>query len=663
MNRTRTLLVAMLTVALTTVSTPAVTAQDGGPAVRGTVVSEADAALEGVCVEIETAEGQPIASTVTDASGEFAFETVADGAYLVGFNLCAEHLPGWAGTWWSEADDPVEAREVIVSGGGSSELVDAVLAPAGALSGTVLDGDEPTEGAETEEPAPLQGICVVATEEDTNATLTAITGVDGTYRIGNLPDGQYAVTFQDCDEPRSRVGQLYPGITAHDDPRGEVVFSVFRVRPGQEVADIDAELVTGGLIEGTVDVAHTGQELSLLCVAAYDTQTTEEEERHGPIAVTGIAPEGGPAQSEGDYQLSDLPEGEYEVVFNDPACSDDGYETVTTSGEVAAMQTTTVSVSAGEVVSGVDQTLRPKPSIGAACPLVLSEDAAAGLDDVDEANLHRAAIMCAVERSIARGTAAGRYSPSNPVRRDQMASFIARMLEAAEVVLPEQPRDHFTDDDGNVHELAINQLAELGIVLGRSEDRYAPAGLVQRSAMTTFLVRAYAEAAPTELLSPAQPFTDVAGNTHESNINKAASAGIAAGTTATTFSPSLDVRRDQMASFIMRTLDRITRDDPSLSSDPVPVQEEVGAAGHVARGSWKGHWTTYGGRRWYISDHTRVTWPWIRVKQMQGTCNSRFGISKFYLLTHQTKWRATWWCLQDKESGGIGISSTEDIGG
>jgi hypothetical protein len=52
-------------------------------------------------------------------------------------------------------------------------------------------------------------------------------------------------------------------------------------------------------------------------------------------------------------------------------------------------------------------------------------------------------------------------------------------------------------------------------------------------------------------------FTDDDGNPHEDNINKAAEAGFALGTTATTFDPSSNVRRDQMASFLTRMLDRL----------------------------------------------------------------------------------------------------------
>lgn len=53
---------------------------------------------------------------------------------------------------------------------------------------------------------------------------------------------------------------------------------------------------------------------------------------------------------------------------------------------------------------------------------------------------------------------------------------------------------------------------------------------------------------------------------HRAAINQAAAAGLAAGDGGR-FSPGLSVRRDQMATFVARTLDRITRDRPSQAGD------------------------------------------------------------------------------------------------
>lgn len=78
--------------------------------------------------------------------------------------------------------------------------------------------------------------------------------------------------------------------------------------------------------------------------------------------------------------------------------------------------------------------------------------------------------------------------------------------------------------------------------------------------MATFLVRGFELASGTELTASGDRFRDDGGNPHEDSINKAAAAGFTTGTSPNTFSPTAAVRRDQMASFIARTLNHLVAD-------------------------------------------------------------------------------------------------------
>jgi hypothetical protein len=49
----------------------------------------------------------------------------------------------------------------------------------------------------------------------------------------------------------------------------------------------------------------------------------------------------------------------------------------------------------------------------------------------DSGNTHELSINQLTEALVAGGSADGRYKPGAPVRRDQMASFLARSLSAA----------------------------------------------------------------------------------------------------------------------------------------------------------------------------------------------------------------------------------------
>jgi hypothetical protein len=180
--------------------------------------------------------------------------------------------------------------------------------------------------------------------------------------------------------------------------------------------------------------------------------------------------------------------------------------------------------------------------------------------DVPASNVHARPIDCVAWWEVAGGVTTKSYAPAAPVNRAQMASFVARAIDAAGYVLPASPADAFGDDNGSVHERSINQLAAVGVVTGVRPGVFAPGDLVTRAQMATFLVRAYDLIAVSDLPNVGNRFVDVDGTAHEANINKAAGAGLAGGTEFGYFSPLADVSRAQLASFLARTLDLLVQD-------------------------------------------------------------------------------------------------------
>ena len=169
--------------------------------------------------------------------------------------------------------------------------------------------------------------------------------------------------------------------------------------------------------------------------------------------------------------------------------------------------------------------------------------------DVSPSDTHAVNICRLVEREITAGVTPTTYNPRGDVTREQMATFLGRALGLTEVTT-----NRFDDViPGTTHAGYINAIAEAGITQGRRPGIYDPAGTVTRAEMASFLARAAA-------LAPVagSGFTDVTpGSTHEGNIYAVLDAGITTGVTATTFRPDQDVRRDQMASFLMRMVDFI----------------------------------------------------------------------------------------------------------
>ncbi|CAN5623979.1 hypothetical protein BH20ACT2_BH20ACT2_15110 [soil metagenome] len=177
-----------------------------------------------------------------------------------------------------------------------------------------------------------------------------------------------------------------------------------------------------------------------------------------------------------------------------------------------------------------------------------------GYTDVAADYVHEANIDCITAYGLAEGFTDNTYRPSQPVGRAQMASFVARLLEAAGVALPANPPDAFGDDNGSVHELRINQLAAVGVIGGNGEagGSYSPSTAMRRDHMASFLNNAIDAMVGAPLPAGPDAFTDDNGNPFEDDINRLAAAAVVLGTGGTNYSPAGSVSRGQMASFFAR---------------------------------------------------------------------------------------------------------------
>ena len=194
-------------------------------------------------------------------------------------------------------------------------------------------------------------------------------------------------------------------------------------------------------------------------------------------------------------------------------------------------------------------------------PTVLSPEQACPTGEVqsdafvdDDGNLHERAIDCVRWWGVASGGSDGTYRPLAGVTRAQMATFLANSVDISGGTLPEAQRDYFADDDGSPHERSINRLAAVGVVSGKGGG-YAPNELVTRAQMATFLVRAVKLRTGVALTSTVDWFPDDDASPHQPSINAAAGAGLASGAGSGGYAPEASVRRDQMASFLARVLE------------------------------------------------------------------------------------------------------------
>ena len=173
---------------------------------------------------------------------------------------------------------------------------------------------------------------------------------------------------------------------------------------------------------------------------------------------------------------------------------------------------------------------------------------------------------------------AGREAQYRGVSMSSSLRVVLTLIVAAVtfVSLPEsaQALGQFSDDDGNIHESAIEAIAAAGITKGcnpPTNDRFCPDSAVTRGEMATFLTRALSLAA-----SGVDAFGDDDDSVHEANIQALAVAGITKGCDPPTndrFCPDSAVTRGEMATFLTRALSLAASGVDAFGDDDDSVHE------------------------------------------------------------------------------------------
>ncbi len=171
----------------------------------------------------------------------------------------------------------------------------------------------------------------------------------------------------------------------------------------------------------------------------------------------------------------------------------------------------------------------------------------------DDGNIHEGAIEAIAAENITLGC--------NPPANDRFCPRdpVTRGQMAAFFVraldLGPAGRDYFVDDEGSTFEDAINRLAAADITKGcnpPANDRFCPRDRITRGEMAAMLSRAFHYPA-----SHTNRFIDDDGSTFETSIQTIAAQGVTLGCNPPTnnrFCPRDNVTRDTMATFLTRAL-------------------------------------------------------------------------------------------------------------
>jgi Carboxypeptidase regulatory-like domain len=285
-------------IVLATGGTQTVNAQlQPGATISGKVTNASGRPLSGICVYVAT-EFQASLGPVFEADaqtfhGNYSIPDLAPGQYLVNFGCGLD--PRYAQQWYDGAGSSSSAR-IISAVAGRTTGIDAVLRPAGSISGVVTG----------KAGKPLAGVCVsaVSSQDVASGLATYVIGggfgllatnSHGAYTIPGLAAGRYNVEFSPCNGALRYAEQWYRGRSSPSP--GTAV----KVAADKRTAGIDARLTVGGTISGRV-VNASGHPLRNICVFGYDPAPG-----NGAVAVTGKA---------GRYTLAGLPSGSYAINFS-----------------------------------------------------------------------------------------------------------------------------------------------------------------------------------------------------------------------------------------------------------------------------------------------------------------------------------------------------------
>jgi hypothetical protein len=114
-------------------------------------------------------------------------------------------------------------------------------------------------------------------------------------------------------------------------------------------------------------------------------------------------------------------------------------------------------------------------------------------------------------------------------------------------------RGRFSDVPGSdVHARSVDCMAWWGVTTGATATTFRPGGTVTREQMASFVARTIEESGQRLPAAPPDAFGDDAGSVHQHRINQLAAVGVVQGTGNGRYSPAAPVTRAALATFVVR---------------------------------------------------------------------------------------------------------------
>ena len=251
-----------------------------------------DDPLSSVLMTLQDSSGRPIRTTQTDSNGFYTFVDVPDGVYFV---IETNPVGGYTDVGDVDGGNPNNITVSLTQGAGSTgnDFVDERL---GSISGSVSDDSA----------KPLASVFLQLKSMNGTVLATTVTDSSGRYMFEGIPAGNYSVVetnpddfpkdMSDYDTINDTVADSFDSDTTVDNIVGVTLM------PGEVDAGNDFVDSNKGAITGTVS-NEAGDPL------ANVTITLTYSDGKNITTVTG---------SDGSYQFTDLPPGNYTLTETNP---------------------------------------------------------------------------------------------------------------------------------------------------------------------------------------------------------------------------------------------------------------------------------------------------------------------------------------------------------
>ncbi len=323
--------------------------------ISGSVIDlVAELPVEGIRVKIVDTSGVPVSEEYTGADGSYTSTLLAPGSYFAVTSNTLGYIDElYSRTSCNPRCDPTSGTPITVTAGATTIGISFVLEQGGTISGLVTD-------AATGQPSP--GVYVDFYDSGGSWVSTSwATDLTGIYTSKGLPPGTYyAKTFNRL----GYVNELFDNIACINAACDVTSGTPISVSVGTVTTGVDFALDLGGRISGTVIDDTSGITLDNIKINIWDTG--------GSWVTVGTTDFTGTYTSD-----AGLPTGTYYgVTENSLGYGDEIYDGFACSGECDPTTGTTISVTEGSTVTGIDFAL---PYIGQPSIMHLAIDFGAGI--------------------------------------------------------------------------------------------------------------------------------------------------------------------------------------------------------------------------------------------------------------------------------------------